>query len=53
VVTGKGNHSAGGVARLGPAVKERVNARGLEWSEEPGNPGQINVIIAGDENAKT
>ena len=49
VVTGKGKHSAGGVARLGPAVKEHVDARGLHWSEEPGNFGQINVIIAGND----
>ena len=46
VITGIGKHSAGGIARLLPAVKQYLSASNLTWNEEPGNPGQINVVIA-------
>ena len=46
VITGIGKHSAGGIARLLPAVKQYLSVNNLTWNEEPGNPGQINVVIA-------
>ena len=47
VVTGVGKHSQGGKAKLLPAVLHHLNAHDLDWEEEPGNPGQINVILYG------
>lgn len=46
VIVGIGKHSAGGIARLSPAIKQYLTSQNLTWNEERGNPGQINVVIA-------
>ncbi|CUS14149.1 unnamed protein product [Tuber aestivum] len=45
VIVGKGNHSAGGVRKVGPAVMELCRQRGLEVGEEAGNWGKLIVVL--------
>ncbi|KAF2397894.1 DUF1771-domain-containing protein [Trichodelitschia bisporula] len=46
VIVGKGNHSAGGVARIRPAAEEMLGQMGLGWRVEE-NEGRIWVDLAG------
>ncbi|XP_052124339.1 uncharacterized protein LOC113216565 [Frankliniella occidentalis] len=45
VITGRGLHSAGGVAKIRPAVVRELEARGLRFRSPPGNTGRINVYL--------
>ncbi|XP_008194331.1 uncharacterized protein LOC103313264 isoform X2 [Tribolium castaneum] len=46
VITGQGKHSVGGIAKIKPAVCERLKARGLRYSMV--NPGLLKVKIQFD-----
>lgn len=48
VIVGKGNHSAGGVRKIGPAVIELCRKRGLKVEEEAGNQGKL-IVTFGEE----
>lgn len=50
VIVGKGNHSAGGVRKIGPAVIELCRKRGLKVEEEAGNQGKL-IVTLGEEGA--
>ncbi|RPA93050.1 Smr-domain-containing protein [Choiromyces venosus 120613-1] len=45
VIVGKGNHSTGGVRKIGPAVMELCRKRGLKVEEEEGNWGKLIVTL--------
>ncbi|KAG0129319.1 hypothetical protein HOY82DRAFT_412747 [Tuber indicum] len=45
VIVGRGNHSAGGVRKIGPAVMELCRKRGLKVEEEAGNWGKLIVTL--------
>lgn len=47
VITGRGRHSAGGVARILPAVLRYLTEAGYQFSEEQNNPGVICIPLAG------
>ncbi len=51
VVTGVGRHSAGGVARILPAVVRYLTEAGFAFSEEPHNPGALCVLLPGQPGA--
>jgi len=48
VIVGKGNHSTGGVRKIGPAVIELCRKRGLKVEEEAGNQGKLIVTLGED-----
>ncbi|KAG0638817.1 hypothetical protein HOY80DRAFT_1076648 [Tuber brumale] len=45
VIVGRGNHSVGGVRKIGPAVMELCRKRGLKVEEEVGNWGKLIVTL--------
>ena len=47
VVTGIGKHSAGGMPRIQPAVKNALHSRGLAFWTPKDNPGVIELLIPG------
>ena len=49
VIVGKGNYSAGGVRKVGPAVIELCRKRGLKVEEEAGNQGKLILTLREDE----
>jgi hypothetical protein len=44
VIVGKGNHSAGGVAKIKPAVEKLLRAQGLQFNSEQ-NEGKLTVQL--------
>ncbi|KAJ3032968.1 hypothetical protein HDV00_006877 [Rhizophlyctis rosea] len=47
VITGMGNHSAGGVAKIRPAVEELARKEGIRWEVDPRNGGVIVLELGG------
>ena len=47
VIVGRGNHSAGGVAKIRPRVERLCTELGLDWRIDEGNEGKLFVDLTG------